>query len=111
MPRRAGKRRRRRGPQVNAEGGELLAQAGVIGVNDSVPPTGAGAGDIGRQVVNEQALVRRAVGTPLTMLKKRRRGLAGADSVRKDEGIKAAQGLGKLPAEVPGVQLIGVATQ
>src|SRR5688572_12715516 len=79
--------------------------------NDAVPATCPGAGDVGRQVINEQTPFRRRRDVSLTMRKETAVGLAHADLVRQEQTIKVGERLGELAAKLTRVQLVGVAAE
>jgi hypothetical protein len=59
----------------------LFAQLGETGVHNALPAASAGAGDVGGQVVDEQAFRGRASGQTAAMLEETGIGLTDADLV------------------------------
>ena len=66
-----------------------------------MPATRFRAGDVGRQVVDEDAFGRSATGQPAAVIEEAGFGLAYADFVRQDQVVEVDEGIGELESRSP----------
>src|SRR5262249_10310244 len=96
---------------TNFQSMQLFPQVGDVAINDPLPAARPRASHVHRQIIDKQAFLCFATGLEQTMLEKLLTRLTGADQVRQHQRVKVLEYGRELLAKLPGVQLVGVATE